>query len=70
MTCLVNMPTMPKYHSKFSISFYARLVSFSNIILILSNRTYIIEFVVSSHARFSIIGSTAVSFEGEKPLFN
>ena len=58
MPCLVYMSiksAMPNYHSKFPVAFYVCLVSFSNIRLIPSNRTYTMEFVVSSHARFSII---------------
>ena len=65
MPCLVYMPiksAMPKYHSKFPIAFYARLVSFSHIRLILSNRTYTTEFVISSHARFNIIMQAALQF--------
>ena len=42
---------MPKQSSELPIAFYAHLVNFSNFRSILSNRTYITEFVVSSNVR-------------------
>ena len=52
--CLVYMTiqsAMPKWSSEPPVAFYARLVSFSNFRSILSNRTYITKFVVSSNVR-------------------
>ena len=54
ISCLGYMAiqsAMPKQFSKFPIDFYAHLVIFCNIELILSNRIYSMEFIVSSHTR-------------------
>ena len=54
MPCLVYMPiqsAMPKSSSEFPKAFFGDLVCFSDIKLILSNRTYSMEIIVSSHEK-------------------